>query len=77
MLNRAFRVLLLICLLGDTAWAMDDAMVGDWKLNPQKSKLTDVMKIGSLGGNKYSFDFGSGDPELHLQMEPTSRGISG
>jgi hypothetical protein len=64
MLNRAFRVLLLICLLGDTAWAMDDAMVGDWKLNPQKSKLTDVMKIGSLGGNKYSFDFGGGDPEI-------------
>jgi hypothetical protein len=66
MLNRVFRMFLLICLLGDTAWAMDDAMVGDWKLNPQKSKLTDVMKIGSLGGNKYSFDFGSGDPEFAL-----------
>jgi hypothetical protein len=39
-------------------------MVGDWKLNPQKSKLTDVMKVESLGGNKYSFDFGGSDPEI-------------
>jgi hypothetical protein len=32
-------------------------MVGNWKLNPKKSKLTDVMKVESLGDNKYSFDF--------------------
>jgi hypothetical protein len=45
-----------------TAWAAEDPMVGDWKLNPQKSKLIDVMKVASLGENKYSFDFGGGDP---------------
>jgi hypothetical protein len=39
-------------------------MVGDWKLNPQKSTLTDVMKVGNVGGNKYSFDFGGSDPEI-------------
>jgi hypothetical protein len=39
-------------------------MMGDWKLNPKKSKLTDVMKVESLGGKKYSFDFGGGDPEI-------------
>lgn len=49
-----------------SAWAADDPMVGDWKLNPAKSKLTDVMKVGSLGGNKYSFDFGGGDPEIAI-----------
>jgi hypothetical protein len=51
-------------LLGRAAWAADDPMVGDWKLNPQKSKLTDVMKVESLGGNKYAFDFGGVDPEI-------------
>jgi hypothetical protein len=45
-------------------WAADDPMVGDWKLNPLKSKLIDEMKVTSLGGNKYSFDFGGGLPEM-------------
>jgi hypothetical protein len=52
-------------------------MVGDWKLNRQKSTLTDVMKVGSLGGNKYSFDFGGSDPEIAVADGRTSRGISG
>ena len=63
-------MLKLVCLLmlvtsasRSTAWAAVDPMVGDWKLNPQKSTLTDVMKVESLGGNKYSFDFGGGAPE--------------
>jgi hypothetical protein len=60
MFKRAFLLLPLACL---AAWAADDPMVGDWKLNPQKSKLTDEMKVTSLGGNKYSFDFGGGNPE--------------
>ncbi len=63
MLKRVCQLMVVACLLGDVAWAASDPMVGDWKLNPQKSKLTDVMKVESLGGNKYSFDFGGGDPE--------------
>lgn len=63
MMKRVFLLMLAMGLLGSTAWAAGDPMVGDWKLNPQKSTLTDVMKVGSLGGNKYSFDFGGGDPE--------------
>jgi len=51
-------------LLGRAAWAADDPMVGDWKLNPRKSTLTDVMKVENLGGNKYSFDLGGVDPEI-------------
>ena len=46
------------------ASAADDPMVGDWKLNPAKSKLTDEMKVASLGGNKYSIDFGGGAMEV-------------
>lgn len=64
MLNRACLLMLMVGLLGSTTWAANDPMVGDWKLNPQRSTLTDVMKVGSLGGNKYSFDFGGGDPEI-------------
>jgi hypothetical protein len=63
MFNRAFLLLPLACLAACSAWAADDPMVGDWKLNPQRSKLTDEMKVTNLGGNKYSFDFGGGNPE--------------
>jgi hypothetical protein len=57
------RIFLLFPLACFAAWAANDPMVGDWKLNPQHSKLTDEMKVTSLGGNKYSLDFGGGNPE--------------
>lgn len=42
MFKRAVLLLPLACLAaGAAAWAADDPMVGDWKLNPEKSKLTD------------------------------------
>ena len=48
MLKRTFQ-LLLVALLGTGAlWAADNPFVGDWKLNPSRSKLTDVMKLESL-----------------------------
>ena len=65
-LKRVLQLMVVACLVQGAAWAADDPMVGDWKLNPQKSKLTDVMKVASLGGNKYSFDFGAGDPEIAI-----------
>jgi len=37
-------------------WAADDPFVGEWKLNPSKSKLSDEMKVESAGGNKCAFD---------------------
>jgi hypothetical protein len=77
MLKRACHLVVLTCLLGGVAWAASDPLVGDWKLNPQKSKLTDVMKVENLGGNKYSFDFGGGDPEIAVADGTDQRGISG
>ena len=63
MFKRAVLLLELACLTAGASWATDDPMVGDWKLNPRRSKLIDEMKVTKLGGNKCSFDFGGGRPE--------------
>src|SRR5690242_1389953 len=64
MSKRVFLLLLVACLVTGPIWAANDPFVGNWKLNPAKSQLTDEMKVQSLGGNKYAFDFGGGDLEL-------------
>jgi len=48
--------------LADGRWTATrvDPFVGKWKLNPFKSKLTDRMKVESLGANRYALDFGGG-----------------
>jgi hypothetical protein len=60
MLNRISQWLLVSGLVTGTLWPANGAFVGDWKLNPSRSKLTDVMKVESLGANKYTFNFGAG-----------------
>ena len=55
--------LAIVCLATGALWAVDDPFSGKWKVNPARSVLTDEMKVASLGGNKYSFDFGGGSPE--------------
>lgn len=52
-------------------------MVGQWKLNPQKSRLVDEMKVASLSGNKYSFDFGGPNPESIAVDGTDQPGIAG
>jgi hypothetical protein len=63
MLSRIFRLLLVAGLLTGTSWAANDPFVGQWKLNPSRSKLTDEMKVTKVAQNKYAFDFGGGNPE--------------
>jgi hypothetical protein len=58
--KHTFQFLLVTWLASGALWATDNPFVGDWKLNPSRSKLTDVMKVESLGANKYVFNFGSG-----------------
>ena len=48
------------------SWAANETFVGDWKLNPLRSKLTDVMKVESLGPSKYTFNFGGGPETIVL-----------
>jgi hypothetical protein len=58
-------------------WAVDDPFLGKWKVSPAKSVLMDVMKVTSLGGNKYSFDFGGGSPETIVADGTDQPGSSG
>ena len=60
MFKPIFSVPLIAFLITGSLWAANDPFVGDWKLNPSRSKLTDVMKVESLGGNTYAFNFGAG-----------------
>lgn len=70
--------LLVPCLLAGTLWAATDPFVGDWKLNASRSKLTDVMKVESLGTSKYAFDFiGDGKGEAIVVDGTDQPGIFG
>ena len=60
MLKLRFSLALPIALMAFAAWAGNEPFVGTWKLDPAKSRLADVMKVESNGGNKYTFDVGGG-----------------
>jgi hypothetical protein len=61
--KRTFQLLVVGCVAACALWATDSPFVGDWKLDLSRSKFTDVMKVKSLGANKYGFDFGGGSAE--------------
>ncbi len=52
MLKRIVLYVLAAWFVTGTLWAANDPFVGDWKLNPSRSKLTDVMKVKKSGANK-------------------------
>jgi len=49
-----------ICVAASMASAAQSPFVGEWQLDPLRSRMPDEMKIQSEGGNKYAFDFGGG-----------------
>jgi hypothetical protein len=67
----------MVCLATGALWAVEDPFLGKWKVNPAKSVLMDEMKITSLGGNKFSFDFGGGSPETIVADGTDQPGNSG
>jgi len=77
MLNPTFQWLLVAGLVTGTLWAADDPFIGKWKLNPSKSKMTDIMKVESVGANKYTFDFSGDSPETIMLDGTDQPGISG
>jgi len=77
MLKCALRVLLVACFAAGALAAANDPFLGEWKLNSSKSKLIDVMKVASVAGNKYAFDFGAGSAET-IALDGTDQpGIAG
>ena len=66
------KVLPAVCLATSMAWAAESPFIGGWKLNPQKSRMPDEMKIESMGSNKYTFNF-DGTPEIIWRMAPINR----
>lgn len=76
-MKRAFLLLSAAFLLPNMLLAADDPFVGQWKLNPSKSRILDVMKVGSLGGNRYTFSDNGSDPETIVADGTDQPGISG
>lgn len=60
MVNRIFRLLLVMCLATGSLWAADDPFAGKWKVDPAKSKLNDEMKVEAAGANRYILTFAPG-----------------
>jgi hypothetical protein len=62
--KRMVNILPAACLIAslamDTARSAESPFIGEWKLDPAKSRLPDEMKVESQGGLKYAFDFGGG-----------------
>jgi hypothetical protein len=75
--KRTFQFLLAACLVTGTLWAATDPFVGQWKLNPSKSKLTDQMKVEAVGANKYVLDLGGGVPETVVADGTDQPGLFG
>jgi hypothetical protein len=66
MLHRISCFVLFACLIAGPTNAANDTFVGKWKLNPSKSTLIDVMKVESVGGNKYIFGVGGGPETIRV-----------
>jgi hypothetical protein len=77
MSKRIFELLLVTCLVAGTLCAANDPFVGQWKLNPSKSKLIDYMKVKGLGANKHAFDLGGGAIETIVADGTYQPGLDG
>lgn len=63
MLRRVFQVVLVAGLVTGRSWAANDSFVGQWKLDPSLSNVTDEMQVTKVGENRYAFGLGGGKPE--------------
>ena len=55
---RTLSILSMACIAITSACAATDPFVGDWKLNPAKSKLSDQMKVNCVESNRCIFNLG-------------------
>jgi hypothetical protein len=75
MSKHSMWALLWIGLVSGTLWAADNPFAGKWKLNPARSRLTDVMKVHAVGSNKYDFNLG-GDTVETIVVDGTDQSAS-
>lgn len=77
MSNRVFQLLLSACLITGTSWAANDSFVGKWKVNLDKSKLIDEMKVEAAGANRYKITFAPGAVDTIVADGSDQPGLSG
>lgn len=77
MFRHMIQLLLVTYLASGAVSAANAPFVGEWKLNPSKSKLTDQMKVESVDGKKYAFDFGGGSAETIVPDGTDQPGLAG
>jgi hypothetical protein len=77
MFRCTIRALLVTYLASGAVWAANEPFVGEWKLNPSKSKLTDQMKVEDVANHKYAFDFGGGSAETIAPDGTDQPGLAG
>ena len=76
MFHRISCFVLFASLIAGAASAANDPFVGEWKLNPSKSTLIDIMKVETAGANKFVFDLGGG-PETIVVDGTDQPGVGG
>jgi hypothetical protein len=57
-MSRSLLILSMACIVITSASAATDPFVGDWKLNPARSKISDQMKVDCVETNKCIFNLG-------------------
>jgi len=58
--KRLVIILPVLCMAAGAASAAESPFIGQWKLDPAKTRMPDQMKVESKGANTYAFDFGGG-----------------
>jgi hypothetical protein len=77
MLRGSLLSLPVVCLAIGTLWAANDPFVGNWKVNPSKSKLIDEMRVEAAGENRYTFTFGPGQVDTIVADGSDQPALSG
>jgi hypothetical protein len=62
--QRTVQLMVLAGVATGTLCSASDSLVGKWKVNPSKCKLTDEMKVEAAGANKYAVTFGPGAVDM-------------
>jgi hypothetical protein len=75
--KRIVKILPALCLTAGTAWAAENPFIGEWKLDPSRTKMPDEMKVESKGGNRYAFDFGGGAETIVVDGSDQPGGYGG